>query len=128
MLSSQCIQGHNCRNFIQSDICSLPQNSLQVLFTTVGLKPSSLLAVLVFCFVWIVIPVPPSHYHHLPLTGMQTVFPTLISYPGESDKSGNSHLGTTLILAGSSPISIAWTRSRGHCAWSGLQLIDYLLV
>lgn len=80
---------------MQSDICSSSQKCLQILLTTVGFKPSSLLAVLVFCYVWLVIPIPLNHYHHPPLIGMQTVFPTLISMPWENDTSGNSRLGTT---------------------------------
>lgn len=81
MWGSQRIQGHNCQNRIQSAVCSSSQNCLQILFTTVCFKPSSLLAVLAFCFVWLVIPRAPNHYHHPPLTGMQTVFLPLISTP-----------------------------------------------
>ena len=73
-ISSQCIQGHNCQNRIQSAICFASQNCLRILFTAVRFKASSLLAVLVFCFVWLVSPMAPNRYHHPPLSGMQTVF------------------------------------------------------
>lgn len=79
---------------MQSDSCSSSQKCLQSLLTTIGFKPSSLLAVLVFCYVWLTVLIPLNHYHHPPLTGMQTVFPTLISTLRDKDKSGNLRLGT----------------------------------
>lgn len=111
------------KNHIQSAVCSSSQNCLQILFTTVCFKPSSLLAVLVFCFVWRVIPTAPNHYHHPPFPGMQTVFLTLISTPLREWQIWE--LASWHHPAGSRPTPIAWTRSQG--AGSGPQWISHLL-
>lgn len=121
-VSSQCI--HNHQNYMQSDSCSSSQKCLQSLLTTVGFRLSSLLAVLVFCYVWLTVFIPLNHYHHPPLTGMQTVFLTLIStlrktnlgtyalapYPGICKQQSHCH----------------W--SGGHWAGVGFQCVQYLLV